>query len=168
MDHKDLKFEVVAKVNSLRELKDFQDLRRRVFVDEQGFDLNDEFDHYDPTAIHVGLRLDGVLIGNIRLIRLCENRFKLGRMAILKEYRGNGFGKLMLQKACEVAISEGISEIELSSQEHAAGFYEKAGFKRVGEVYLEEQQPHVLMIKKLNTALEVRSASKEKKTEESK
>ena len=165
MSIKDAKFEVVAKVNSLREIKDFKDLRRRVFVDEQGVEIEEENDHFDPKAIHVGLRLDGVLIGNIRLIKISEDRFKLGRMAILKEYRGCGLGKLMMAKACEIAISEGISEIELSSQEHTSGFYEKLGFKKVGEVYLEEKQPHVLMVRKLNSAFEVRSSSKDKKSE---
>ncbi|KAH8830336.1 acyl-CoA N-acyltransferase [Flagelloscypha sp. PMI_526] len=80
------------------------DVRIKVFIDEQGFSMDDEIDAYDskPDTAHILLRLvdNKAPIGTIRCARIGETEFKLSRLAVLDEYRKFKFGqKLVLALA---------------------------------------------------------------------
>ena len=55
-------------------------------------------------------------------IRITEEYF-IGRMAVLKEYRGRGYGSMVLAALEEKARELGASRIKLNAQKRAAGFY---------------------------------------------
>ena len=124
-------------------------IRQKVFVDEQGF--VEEFDEDDNKAIHVVMYIDGLAIGTTRIIFSdLHNMFVIGRVAILKEYRKKGLGRLLMGKTEEVLINEyGHNLIGVSSQERVSGFYHSLGYEYTSEKYLDQDCPHVFMNKQL-------------------
>ncbi len=72
---------------------------------------------------------------------------KIGRVAVLPAYRGQHLGeRLMLRLEAEMQ-KLGAKQFKVSAQVRAAGFYEKLGYVRRGEEYLDEYCPHVDMYK---------------------
>ena len=124
-------------------------IRINVFVDEQGF--VDEFDENDEKSVHI-LMYDNIkAIGTCRIIYSNEhNCYMIGRFAILKEYRGLGLGrKLMEFTEKEIIKRFGKIQIGVSAQERVSKFYENVGFSTTNERYLDQDCPHVFMIKNL-------------------
>lgn len=119
------------------------EIRRRVFIEEQSVPETLEWDGLDETATHV-LARDHMNrpIGCARL--LPEGR--IGRMAVLPEWRGQGIGRAMLHALLELARKQGLTEISLSAQTHAIAFYEQAGFRVCSEIYDDAGIPHRAMV----------------------
>jgi len=73
--------------------------------------------------------------------------FHIGRVAIIKDYRGKHLGKEIMEIAeCEIK-SLNAKQIEVSAQVKVKEFYKKLGYKEVGEIYLDEFCEHVKMVK---------------------
>ena len=70
-------------------------------------------------------------------------------MAVLKDWRGRGVGRALLQTLLELATRQGLARVTLSAQIHALGFYERAGFHVVGEPFIDAGIPHRKMVKEL-------------------
>ncbi len=123
-------------------------VRQTVFIDEQGF--RDEFDEIDKTASHL-LAYDSGRPAAVCRFFWSEDKdaYLIGRLAVIKEYRGNGLGADMLKKAEELIKERGGKAIELHSQEQATGFYEKQGYSICSEMEYEEHCPHYWMRKEL-------------------
>lgn len=124
-------------------------VRRCVFIEEQGVPEALEWDAADADASTVHLLAtdrDGLAIGCARL--LADGH--IGRMAVLPGWRGRGVGRALLAAALSVAQARGHSIVKLSAQTHAAGFYARAKFTVVGEVYQEAGIAHVAMARSLD------------------
>jgi predicted GNAT family N-acyltransferase len=123
-----------------------QVVRTAVFVQEQGISPEDEWDADDAIALHaVLLDINGAPMGNARLLQPTANVAKVGRMAVLKEARGRGYGVRLLQALVLEARRRGNKEVRLSAQRSAEGFYTAYGFSIVGEPFDEVGIPHVEM-----------------------
>ena len=123
-----------------------QAVRTNVFVHEQGIAPEDEWDADDATALHAVLfDLNGQALGNARLLQPTTNVAKVGRMAVIKDSRGNGYGARLLQALIRCARQSGHKEVRLSAQRTAEGFYAAHGFVVAGEPYEEVGIPHVEM-----------------------
>lgn len=124
---------------------DFQDLRRvrePVFVQEQQVPLELEWDELDPRCRHVIARDDfHQPIGTGRL----TPEHKIGRMAVLREWRGRGVGEALLLALIDQARSLGLPEVALNAQVDAMGFYEKFGFVAEGPRFEEAGIEHQAM-----------------------
>lgn len=123
-------------------------IRKKVFISEQGFSSDNEFDDIDKAAWHLLMKSDNKPIGTLRLFKE-DGGFHVGRICMLKEHRGNGNGKAILKKAEEKALELGATELALSAQVRVADFYEKCGYVKQGKEYLDEFCPHIKMVKKL-------------------
>src|SRR6266496_4830565 len=130
-------------------------LRHQVFVVEQEVPPELERDEYDDTATHVVALRGGTIIGAGRM-RVEGDRGIVGRMAVLAEARGDGIGAAMLRVLEDAGTAAGLAAIELHAQRHAEGFYARAGYRRVGEVYQEAGIDHVTMRKPLPVVRDVR------------
>ena len=124
-----------------------REIRKKVFTEEQGF--QEEFDSIDDYAVHF-LCYDGNKpVATCRVFWSEEKGTHIvGRVAVLKEYRGREIGRLLMQESAKLVASRGGGELTVSAQTRAARFYEKNGFTKVGEVYEDEGCPHIKMIKK--------------------
>lgn len=117
-------------------------VREEVFIKEQQVPAELEWDGLDETAQHLlALNSAGEAIGCARL----PGNGSIGRMAVLKPWRGKGVGSALLGKAVALYRQQGIKNITLSAQMHAIPFYEKAGFEVCSEPYLDANILHVDM-----------------------
>lgn len=122
------------------------EIREKVFVKEQGYPIELEFDEDDKRCWHLVLKDNERAVATARLLKLDEGVFKPGRIAVLKEYRGKNVGAELLTLIIEKAKEMGAKELHIGAQTYAVGFYEKFGFKTVGEEYMDEHIPHVNMV----------------------
>ncbi len=110
------------------------DIRRHVFVEEQQVPEEIELDEYDAGAKHwLALDPDNKAIGTIRLV----DNARVGRLAVLRKYRGKGVGSALMRRLILDASSDGISNLTLNGQTSAIPFYEKFGFQCHGPVFQE-------------------------------
>ena len=116
-------------------------VRTPVFIQEQLVTPKFEWDNIDATAVHLLATLNNEAIACLRII----DYHKIGRMAVLKQYRGNGLGAALLLAAVAICKTHGAQQITLSAQTHAISFYEKCGFKVSSAVYQDLHIPHVDM-----------------------
>jgi len=120
-------------------------IRFTVFCEEQGVPREIELDEHDSQSIHA-IAYEGTdAVGTARLLPDGH----IGRMAVLKDWRGRGIGGLMLRKLMERAKARGDREIVLSAQVHAVPFYRANGFMEDGSEYLEAGIRHQEMRRKL-------------------
>jgi predicted GNAT family N-acyltransferase len=140
-------FQVIICKNQ-HEIFDHLKVRHIVFVNEQNVSMEEEFDFLDKEAILVNGVLDGSVIATARIL-LSQNYVKVGRFAVIKEFRRFHFGT-QLMNAIETIVKDlGFSEIRLSSQTHAQSFYESIGFVAYGDTYLDANILHIDMVKKI-------------------
>ena len=69
----------------------------------------------------------------------------IGRLAVLRIYRGRGLGAKAVLALVTEAENTGMKRVYLGAQKHAVGFYEKLGFSEYGEPYTEVNIEHVHM-----------------------
>lgn len=123
-------------------------IREEVFVKEQGF--REEFDGIDEMAIHIVLFDGEKAVGTCRLFSHdSQPDYHVGRVAVTANCRGRGLGKMLMDAAEEKVRDLGGASITLSGQVRVSDFYEKLGYCRQGEEYLDEGCPHVKMTKRM-------------------
>lgn len=123
-----------------------REIREEVFVREQEYPIELEFDEADENCWHLVLTDNEKAVATARLLKLSEGVFKPGRIAVLKEYRGKNIGAELLTLIIEKAKEMGAKELHIGAQTYAVGFYENFGFKTTGEEYMDEHIPHIDMI----------------------
>lgn len=117
-------------------------VRARVFVAEQGVPEHLEWDGRDSEAVHlIAETASGAAIGTARLLA----GGRLGRMAVLPDYRGQGVGSALLRYALLLARQQGIGTLRLNAQIQVMPFYQRFGFVTVGERFEEAGIPHQAM-----------------------
>jgi ElaA protein len=137
---------VTLQIIETREIALCRQLRRVVFIDEQGVSEADELDDLDEVAVHLLAVLDGVPVGSARL--LTEGSMgKIGRVCVLQSARGKGIGADLIRAAvARFRGVPGIAKVKLGAQVHALGFYAGLGFAPVGEEYLDAGIVHRDMV----------------------
>lgn len=126
-------------------------IRRKVFVEEQGVPLEDEFDDFDTPdgqCEHILVYYNEQPVGTGR-IRVVDGLGKLERICILKPYRKFGLGKIIIKALEEIAEEMGVSQVKLHGQTQAEGFYQKLGYLTSSNIFMEDGIPHILMVKEI-------------------
>jgi predicted GNAT family N-acyltransferase len=123
-------------------------IRRKVFIEEQGVPENIELDADDARATHALASWDGEPVGCGRMVAEGDH-VKIGRMAVLRDRRKNGVGRLILEFLLDRARGEGFRQAVLHAQLTAEGFYLKHGFAPRGEVFEEAGIMHREMVRDL-------------------
>lgn len=131
-------------------------LRYQVFVLGQAVPEEMERDELDAAADHAVAWDGAVLLGTGRLLSpdqlgRADGVGGVGRMAVAEAARGRRVGAALLRRLEERARERGFAGLELHAQEHARGFYERAGYRPVGEPYEEAGIPHISMERPLPT-----------------
>ncbi|MCH5148495.1 MAG: GNAT family N-acetyltransferase [Clostridiales bacterium] len=121
-------------------------IRTAVFIEEQKFKT--EFDGVDGHAKHL-IAFDGDAPVATCRFYIDGGEYIIGRLAVIKEYRGKDIGSLILKAAESQIIEEGGKQVLLHSQYAAKEFYEKNGYSACSKVDFDEDCPHIWMSKKL-------------------
>lgn len=126
--------------------KEAQKIREEVFIKEQGF--CDEFDETDMHAKHLVLYDEKIPIVACRFYnRKLSEDYIIGRIAVIKPYRGRNIGARLLAEAEAEIRKMGGKRIFLHAQTRVKKFYEKQGYSAYGEIDLDENCPHIWMKK---------------------
>ena len=124
-------------------------VREKVFIEEQRVPRELEWDEWDERSDHAVARdMKGQAIGTARL--LPDGR--IGRMAVLREWRRRGVGAALMEALLRQARGQSVSRVTLHAQTQAAGFYRRFGFSERGGEFLEAGIPHVEMTLELSPA----------------
>lgn len=123
-------------------------IREEVFIKEQGFE--NELDDIDGVAVHI------VMYDGEKPVATCRTFFDsgmesyiIGRVAVLREYRGRHIGAMIIAEAEKQIVKMGGKRSVLSSQQRAQDFYAKQGYSVFGELHYDEGCPHLWMEKAL-------------------
>lgn len=127
---------------------DAKRIREEVFMEEQGF--QQEFDEIDSQAVCMVCYEEEKPIACCRYFPDEESgKYVIGRLAVMREYRGRNLGRRMLNEVEANVRKLGGKKISISAQVQAEGFYEKQGYIKSGNVYLDENCKHIHMEKEL-------------------
>lgn len=125
-------------------LKDVLNIRRKVFINEQGVPEELEIDGSDIDAIHLLLLDNNIPVGTGRII-LINEEYTLGRIAVLNKFRKKGYGKVIVENLINKAYDIGGFTQYLHAQKQVVSFYEKIGFQICSKEYKEAGIVHLSM-----------------------
>lgn len=132
----------VELANWARDAAELRQVRELVFIVEQKVPVELEWDDADQRAQHVLARdAGGRAIGTGRLTR----ERQIGRIAVLREWRGRGVGAALLRTLLEVARERRLPDVFLHAQVDAIPLYRRAGFAAEGGEFLEAGIRHQTM-----------------------
>lgn len=134
----------VHKIESSEERKIAFEIRESVFVLEQGVDKEDEYDDFENESTHFLAFDNNKAVGTARWRKVGDN-MKLERFAVLREARGIGVGEALVNAVID-DLKNYHGVVYLHSQVHALQFYEKQGFYKQGDLFLECDIQHYKMI----------------------
>lgn len=127
------------------ELFEIYQARTAVFVVEQNCPYQ-EVDDKDLQAVHFFAKNAKNLTSYCRLIPV-DDGVHIGRVLVVKEYRGAGLARELVQKAMNYSREHfPMQPIHAQAQSYLQGFYESFGFRAVSEVYLEDGIEHLDMM----------------------
>lgn len=125
-------------------------IRTRVFQEEQGVSAELEFDGRDAIATHFLAHWQGQPVGTLRLRPLNETTLKLERLAVLPAARGQGIATALTQAALDYAQTQAYPTVTLHAQAYIQAFYQGFGFTVEGDEFSEAGISHVKMRKMLS------------------
>ena len=121
-------------------------VRRTVFIEEQAIPEDMEWDEFDTVSRHaIAEDATGRAVGCGRLLPDGH----IGRLAVLRDWRGRGVGAALLVHLMDLARSRGHARAILEAQTRAMPFYARHGFAATGDEYLEAGIPHRTMTRTL-------------------
>ncbi len=127
---------------------DYEDcfkIRKEVFIKEQNISYEDEYDGIDDQCEHIVGYVNNTAVATGRIV-IKNNKYYLGRIAVLKEYRGKGYATKLIKEMIEYLNKQKINEIYLSAQIYAKRLYQNIGFVEFGEIYLDCNIEHINMV----------------------
>ncbi len=120
-------------------------VREEVFIREQSVPVTMEWDEFDAVSRHVVAIIDGQPVGTGRLLPDGH----IGRMAVLKTWRGQGVGSALLLKLMEIARMSEMRRLMLHAQVQAIPFYLRHEFQVQGDEFMEAGIAHRQMTREL-------------------
>lgn len=117
---------------------------------EQNCPEEEEFDHWEAASTHFVVVHRGDIVGTARIYHPQPGVAKFGRIALLPEARGRGWGRALMHALEEYAAALGLREVTLDAQVEIIPFYEGLGYRAEGPEFLDANIPHRLMRRALN------------------
>lgn len=125
------------------EFESIENIRRTVFIEGLSISEEEEFDEFDEVSVHLVIYIDDIPVATGRIWH--DNKeVKVGRLAVLKSFRGIGIGDLALRLLL-IKTFRTTNEIVINARLHLKDFYSKFGFRAVGEEFIEAGLPHIRM-----------------------
>lgn len=125
-------------------------IRHRVFVEEQSVDPALEHDEHETVSDHYLLFDDNEPRAACRVRTMEDGAWKIERVAVLREWRGMGYGFAIMDEVERLARLRGVRRMKLHAQTRVKDFYLKCGWKlSMPDVFIEAGVPHVAMEKSM-------------------
>ena len=132
-------------VTSDKEIEGAFEVRRKVFIEEQGISEDLELDGRDSEALHIVVKDGERIIGTTRVLFLATNRAKIERMAVLIPFRRKRIGTRIISFLTEELQKKQIEKVFLHAQYPVIAFYKSVGFKKQPPPFWEAGIKHVKM-----------------------
>ena len=132
-------------VTNDEELRGALEVRRQVFVQEQGVSEDLEYDGHDGEALHMVVKDGNRVIGTARVRFPTTNQAKIERMAVLRPFRRRGIGSNIISFLKEELKSRQIEHVILYAQCVATVFYKSCGFEETGLPFWDAGIKHIEM-----------------------
>ena len=129
------------------ELYEILKSRAEVFMLGQGIICQD-MDGVDYKSRHFFLWENEKICAYLRAFYCSENDVRIGRVLAINKRQGIG-SQLMKNVLSYIKTNMPCDKISVNSQTQAAGFYEKFGFERISDEFMEEGVPHIKMLLQL-------------------
>lgn len=138
----------VIEITNEADLKKAFAIREKVFVEEQKVPREEEYDEHEDPSRHYLAYSDNVPCGAARW-RFTDKGIKLERFAVLQEYRNQAIGSELLKRVlADVREVSASKPVYLHAQLPAIPFYERQGFEKAGDLFMECDIAHYKMILK--------------------
>lgn len=124
-------------------------LREEVLRKPLGLHFTDDQLEAEATDILIGAFDDGRILGCCILTPISKDTVKLRQMAVNNRYQHMGIGYSIIQFAENLARDKGYRKVTMNARETSIGFYQKMGYKVVGEPFIEVTLPHRCMEKQI-------------------
>lgn len=123
-------------------------IRKQVFIEEQQVPPEREIDTDEQQAIHFVLYDEAnTPLATVRLLATDYNTIKVQRVAVAKDARKKGYGKVMMAEAESYAQKQGYQKMVLGAQITARNFYQNLGYQEEGDYFLDAGIQHITMTK---------------------
>ena len=121
----------IKEVRTAKELEQAQEIRVRVFEEEQGFPHEVNIDGADQAASHVLVLDEEVPVATARITVGAEGQGMIARIAVLSSHRGMGLGKHLVQELEGIGRRGGLQTLCMEPHAHLEGFYRALGYEKV-------------------------------------
>lgn len=131
------------------EYKDTIKLRNEILRKPLGLALAEDELKKEQANMHMAAYEDERMLGCCMLVEEDPQTVRLRQMAVVNDVQGKGIGRALMTFAENLARDRGYRKITMHARKNALGFYEKLGYKKNGEEFVEITIPHYVMEKEL-------------------
>jgi predicted GNAT family N-acyltransferase len=132
-----------------KEYQQMIQLRDDILRKPLGLHFSDEELTKEKSNLLIGAFEDEQMLGCCMLVEEEPGTVRLRQMAVLNDLQGKGVGRALMQFAENLARDRGYKKITMHARKNSLGFYEKMGYRKVGNEFQEITIPHYVMEKKL-------------------
>ena len=131
------------------EYKQMLKLRDDILRKPLGLHFSQDELEKEKEHMHMAAYEDEQMLGCCMLVKEGTDTVRLRQMAVVNDVQGKGIGRALMQFAENLARDRGFKRITMHARKNAIGFYERMGYKKKGEEFMEITIPHVVMEKEL-------------------
>jgi len=131
------------------EYKQVLELRDEVLRKPLGLHFSQDELEKEKEHMHMAAYEDDQILGCCMLVKEGDDTVRLRQMAVVNDVQGKGIGRALMQFAENLARDRGYKRITMHARKNAIGFYERLGYKKKGEEFMEITIPHIVMEKEL-------------------
>ena len=125
------------------------DLRFRILREPLGLPPGSEWYEFEEDCVHL-IAVEGqAVVGCVLFHPDGEGGGRLLQMAVEEHLQGQGIGRILVERLEREIARDGTRSVHLHARDHAIGFYERLGYERIGDVFVEIGIPHYDMKKRL-------------------
>jgi predicted GNAT family N-acyltransferase len=132
-----------------KEYDEMIELRNTMLRKPLGLSFDKEDIANEKDYLLIGCYEDDKLEACCMLVPKDKNTVQLRQMAVAPALQRSGIGRVMVQFAENIARDRGFNKMTMHARQTAVGFYEKSGYKVVGNMFMEVTIPHFEMQKML-------------------
>lgn len=132
-----------------KDYKQMVELRNVILRKPLGLSFSPEELEKEKDDILIGCFEEDKMEGCCLLTEEGNKTVRLRQMAVSPVLQGKGIGRVLMNFAENVARDKGFKKINMHARKNAVGFYEKLGYKTIGDEFFEVTIPHYMMEKEL-------------------
>jgi N-acetylglutamate synthase-like GNAT family acetyltransferase len=124
-------------------------LRQKILREPLGLQFSEEELLAEKGSFHLTCWSDGELVACVVLSPLEEKKVRMRQFAVSEDYQRQGIGRILANYLEAFARELGCREIVLHARESAAMFYQKLGYSKGEDHFIEVTLLHCTMWKRI-------------------